>query len=56
MRVHIQWEDQFRHFVHFQTMNHVPDARRTAANRARTTGRRHRLVDDDGRLLDLINP
>ena len=56
MKVHIQWESQHRQFVHFQTMNHLPSARRTAANRARTNGCRHRLVDDDGRLLDLVNP
>ena len=56
MKVHIQWESQHRQFVHFQTMNHLPSARRKAEKRARSTGKRHRLVDDDGRLLDLINP
>ena len=56
MKVHIQWEDQFRRFQHYQTMNHLPSARRTAEQRARSTGKRHRLVDNDGRLLDLINP
>ena len=56
MKVHIQWEDQFRHFHHLQTMNHLPTARRTAEQRARSTGKRHRLIDSDGRLLDLLNP
>ena len=56
MKVHIEWEDQFHHFHHFQTMNNLPSARRTAEQRARSTGKRHRVVDEEGRLLDLIKP
>ena len=56
MKVHIQWEDQFRHFHHLQTMNHLPTARRTAEQRARSTNKRHRILDENGALLDLINP
>ena len=37
-------------------MNHLPSARRTAMQRAKNTGKRHRLVTDEGLLLDLINP
>ena len=46
-RIIIEWMDQFHRFHHFQTMNHLPSARRT--------GKRHRLVDSNGRLLNLIN-
>ena len=56
MKVHVEWMDQFRHFHRYQTMNHLPSARKTAEQRARSTGKRHRLVDGDGRLLDLIDP
>lgn len=56
MRVHIQWEDQFGIFHHLQTMNHLPSARRTAEQRAHRTGKRHRVIDDCGNLLDLLYP
>ena len=56
MKVHIEWEDQFRHFHHLQTMNHLPSARRTAEQRARSTGKKHRVIDENGALLDLIYP
>lgn len=55
MRVHIEWEDQFGYFHHYQTQNHLPSARRTAENRARSTGKRHKITDDNGVLLDLFN-
>jgi hypothetical protein len=56
MKIHIQVQNQFGEWQHFQTMNHQPSAFRTAQNRAKSTGKRHRLVDEDGRLLDLIDP
>jgi hypothetical protein len=55
-RVEIEYQDQFGRWHHFQTKHHEGDAYRTACNRARSTGKRHRLVDSDGRLLDLIEP
>ena len=55
MRVHIEWQDQFGYFHHYQTQNHLPSARRTAENRARSTGKKHRVTDDNGALLDLFN-
>tara|TARA_Y100000004_G_scaffold17689_1_gene18236 strand:+ start:228 stop:398 length:171 start_codon:yes stop_codon:yes gene_type:complete len=56
MKVFIEWMDQHRNFHRYTTMNHLASARRTAEQRARSTGKRHRLVDGDGRLLDLIDP
>ena len=54
MRVHIEWEDQFGYFHHYQTMNHLQSARRVAENRARSTDKKHRIMSDDGTLLDII--
>lgn len=55
-RIVIQWQDQFGHWQRFQEKHNEADAFRTAQNRARSTGKRHRLVDEDGRLLDVIDP
>lgn len=55
-RIVIQWQDQFGRWQRFQEKHNEADAFRTAQNRARSTGKRHRLVDEDGRLLDVIDP
>jgi len=55
-RIVIQWQDQFGHWQRFQEKHNQADAFRTAQARARSTGKRHRLVDDAGRLLDLVEP
>ena len=36
--------------------HHQANAYRSAVFRAKNTKKRHRLVDEDGRLLDLIEP
>lgn len=55
-RIIIQWQDQFGRWHRFQEMHHQADAWRTAQARARSTGKRHRLVDEQGQLLDLLEP
>ena len=55
-RIIIQWQDQFGHWHRFQEKHNQADAYRTAAARARSTGRRHRLVDERGQLLDVVEP
>jgi hypothetical protein len=55
-RIKIEWQNNVGRWQHFQTHSNQMDAFRSARNRARSTGQRHRLVDEDGRLLDLINP
>lgn len=55
-RINIEVQDQSGRWQHFQTLHNEANAFRTAQNRARSTGKRHRLVDEDGRLLDLIEP
>ena len=56
MKISIQYQNQFGGWMHYQTMNHEANAFRTAKNRANQTGKRHRLVDDAGSPLDLIEP
>jgi hypothetical protein len=56
MKIHIQYQDQFGHWRHYQTKHNERDAYRTAANRAASGRIRHRLVSEEGTLLDLIDP
>ena len=53
-RVIIQWQDQFGRWQRFQEKHNEADAFRSAQARARSTGKRHRLIDQDGRLLDVL--
>jgi len=55
MTINIEWQDQFVHWHHYQTKQNQADAYRVAQRRAESTGNRHRLMDDDGHLLDLID-
>ena len=56
MKVHIQWQTNWGHWRHFQTKHNERDAYRVAANRASSTGKRHRLKSENGDLLDIIHP
>ena len=55
-RIVIQWQDQYGCWQRFQEKQNQADAYRTAQARARSTRKRHRLVDGDGQLLDLLEP
>ena len=55
-RINIEVQNQFGRWQHYQTMHNEANAFRTAQQRARSTGKRHRLIDDDGHLLDVIDP
>lgn len=55
-RVHIEIQNQFGGWLHVQTLHHQGNAYCTAKQRARSSRKRHRLVDDNGHLLDLIEP
>jgi len=52
----IQWQVRFGRWQRFQEKHNQADAFRNAQARARSTGKRHQLLDDDGQLLDLIEP
>jgi len=56
MTINIEWQDQFGHWHHYQTKQNQADAYRVAKNRANQTGKRHRLVNESGSLLDLVEP
>ena len=55
MSINIEWQDQHGNWHHYQTKQNQADAYRVAQRRAESTKKRHRLVDGEGRLLDLIN-
>jgi hypothetical protein len=53
--INIEWQDQFGRWNHYQTKQNQSDAYRVAKRRAVSTKKRHRLVDGDGRLIDVID-
>ena len=55
-KVFIQWQDQFGRWQHYTSMYHQPSAYRTAQQRAIRQNKRYRLIDENGTLLDLLNP
>jgi hypothetical protein len=55
MTIKIEWQDQFGLWQHYQSKQNQADAYRVAQGRAESTKKRHRLVDGDGRLMDLID-
>ena len=56
MKYILQYEDQFSKWHRYQEKHNEGDAIRTAKARAKATGKRFRIVDADGRLIDLIYP
>ena len=56
MKFIVQYEDQSSKWHRFQEKHNEADAVRTAKARAKTTRKRFRVVDADGRLIDLIYP
>ena len=56
MTINIEQQDQHGNWHHFQTKQNQADAYRVAQRRAESTGKRHRLVDESGKLWDLLNP
>ena len=55
MAFNVEWQDQFGRWHHYQTKQNQADAYRIAKRRAESTGKRHRLVDGAGHLLDIVN-
>jgi hypothetical protein len=56
MTINIQWQDQHGNWHHYQSKQNQADAYRVAQRRAESTKKRHRLVDDNGNLMDILNP
>ena len=56
MKFVLQYQDQFGKWHRYQEKHNEGDAYRTAKARAKATGNRFRIVDGDGRLIDLVDP
>ena len=52
----IQVRNQFGGWQQYQTVHHLPSASRSAQRRAEQTGKQHRIIDEDGDLVDLLYP
>ena len=56
MKFVLQYQDQFGKWHRYQEKHNEGDAYRTAKARAKATGKRFRVVDGDGNLIDLVTP
>ena len=56
MKFVLQYQDQFGKWHRYQEKHNEGDAYRTAKTRARATGKRFRIVDGEGNLIDLVTP
>ena len=56
MKFVLQYQDQFGAWKRWGVKHNDGDASRTAKARAKATGKRFRIVDADGRLVDLVDP
>jgi len=56
MKIVLEYQDQHGKWHRYQEKHNEGDAYRTAKARAKATGNRFRIVDGDGRLIDLIDP
>tara|TARA_B100000886_G_scaffold271637_1_gene195591 strand:+ start:672 stop:839 length:168 start_codon:yes stop_codon:yes gene_type:complete len=55
MKYHIYWMTQHKKWQKYTTKHNEADAFRVMERRASSTGLRHKLTDDSGVLIDLIN-
>ena len=56
MKFVLQYQDQFGKWHRYQEKHNEGDAYRTAKSRAAATGKRFRILDGEGRLIDLVEP
>ena len=56
MKFVLQYQYQFGKWHRYQEKHNEGDAYRTAKARAAATGKRFRIVDGEGRLIDLVEP
>ena len=52
----IKVRNQFGGWQQYQTVHHLPSASRSAQRRAEQTGKQHRIIDEEGNLVDLLYP
>ena len=56
MKFVLQYQDQFGSWKRWGEKHNEGDAYRTAKARAKATGKRFRIVDDNSNLIDLVTP
>jgi hypothetical protein len=54
MTIKIEWQDQHGNWHHYQTKQNQADAYRVAKRHAEATGLRHRLMDKNDNLVEII--
>jgi len=54
MKIFVEWQDQFKKWQRYGYYHSDLSAYSVANNRARSTGKRHRLITEDHSLLDII--
>ena len=52
----IQYQDQVGKWQRYKEIHNEAEASQVAKLRAKSTKKRHRLVDNCGRLLDIVDP
>ena len=53
-KVIIEWQNHQQQWVYFSSFSHEATAYRFAVSRSRTTGKRHRLKNETGTIIDII--
>lgn len=56
MKIEIEYQDSHGRWKHLQTVNNEANAFQIAKKRSSSKGVRHRLIDESGHLLDLVDP
>ena len=52
----IEYQDQVGKWQRYKEIHNEAEASQVAKQRAKSTRKRHRLVDNSGRLLDIVDP
>ena len=55
-KFHIYWQNQHGIWQKYLTKTNEVDTFRTMTRRAKSTNLRHKMTDDSGRMLDVVNP
>ena len=56
MKYKIQWQDRWGNWQHYQTKHNEADAYRVMKQMVKQKGIRHRIVDENNSLIDLLSP
>ena len=56
MKIFVEWQDQFNRWQRYGYYHNDLTAYTVANSRAKSTGKRHRLITENRSLLDIIEP